>query len=63
MKLISDKLPQQYLRQIAKHQSSDGIHEVIVECAEHWLRGIDYRAPFVGITLIIAQEFSTARAY
>ena len=36
---------------------------MIIVIAEHWLRGIDYRAPYVGITLIIAQEFSMAHAY
>ena len=36
---------------------------MLIVTEEHWLRGIDYRVPFVGITLIIAHEFQTQRSY
>jgi hypothetical protein len=49
------------LRELDKREGEGSAFKLVVAMQEESMRGIDYRAPLNGITLIVAKSFENAR--
>ncbi len=61
MSADGDEVDEAVLRELNKREGDGSAYRLVVATQEDSMRGIDYRSPVVGITLIVAKSFENSR--